>query len=125
MATTINNIEIEAAAESAYAVVSLMSATPLPTKVPATISVKAAITRRVKSQQKSINNFLPVLPIYFSMIIPMDFPSFLTEAYKAPKSCTAPKKSPPIINQRSTGTQPNTDAKIGPVTGPAPAMDEN
>lgn len=30
--------------------------------------------------------------MYFSMIIPMDLPSFFTDAYKAPKSCTAPKK---------------------------------
>lgn len=30
-----------------------------------------------------------------------------------------------MISHNRTGTQPNTDAKIGPVTGPAPAMDEN
>ena len=89
------------------------------------MSVKAAITSRVKSQQNSMKSFLPVLPMYFSIIIPIDLPSFLTEAYKAPKSCTAPKKRPPIISHRSTGTQPKTDARIGPVTGPAPAIDEN
>ena len=59
------------------------------------------------------------------MTKPIDFPSFLTEAYKEPKSCTAPKNNPPMINHRSTGTHPNTDARIGPVTGPAPAIDEN
>ena len=72
-----------------------------------------------------MKSFLPALPIYFSMIIPIDFPSFFTDAYKAPKSCTAPKNNPPINSQSNTGTQPNTDARIGPVTGPAPAMDEN
>ena len=89
------------------------------------MSVNAAITRSVNSQQKSMNSFLPAFPMYFSIIIPMDFPSFLTEAYSAPKSCTAPKNRPPTKSHRSTGTQPNTEARIGPVTGPAPAMDEN
>ena len=99
--------------------------TPFPTNVPATISVNAAITRSVNNQQNNMNNLRPVLPIYFSMIIPMDFPSFFTDAYKAPKSCTAPKNNPPMSNQSNTGTHPNTDAKIGPVTGPAPAIEEN
>ena len=72
-----------------------------------------------------MKSFLPVFPIYFSISIPMDFPSFLTDAYSAPKSCTAPKNNPPMISHNKTGTHPNTDARIGPVTGPAPAMDEN
>ena len=55
----------------------------------------------------------------------MDLPSFFTLAYKAPKSVTAPKKIPPISTHKSTGTQPNTAAWIAPVTGPAPAIDEN
>ena len=83
------------------------------------------LLRNSHSLQNSINNFRPVLPMYFSMIIPIDFPSFLTEAYSAPKSCTAPKNKPPISSHNNTGTQPNTDARIGPVTGPAPAMEEN
>ena len=33
-----------------------------------------------KSQQKSKKSFLPVLPMYFSISIPMDLPWFLTEA---------------------------------------------
>ena len=32
---------------------------------------------------------------------------------------------PPMMSHKSTGTQPNTEARIGPVTGPAPAMEEN
>ena len=48
------------------------------------------------------------------------------DVYKRqPKSCTAPKNRPPISSHNNTGTQPNTDARIGPVTGPAPAMEEN
>ena len=51
--------------------------------------------------------------------------SFLTDAYRAPKSCTAPKNNPPTTIHKNTGTHPNTLARIGPVTGPAPAIDEN
>ena len=94
-------------------------------KVPATISANAAITSRVNSQQNKRNSFRPVFPIYFSIKSPMDFPSFLTLAYKAPKSVTAPKKMPPKTIHRRTGTHPNTAAWIAPVTGPAPAMEEN
>ena len=63
-----------------------------------------------KSQQKSKKSFLPVLPIYFSISIPIDLPSFLTEAYSAPKSVTAPKNTPPISTHSSTGSQPNAAA---------------
>ena len=94
-------------------------------KVPATIEVKAAITMQQKSQMKSRNRRRPVLPMYFSMSSPKDLPLFLTEAYRAPKSCTAPKNTPPTITHRSTGSQPNIMATIVPVTGPAPQMDEN
>ena len=60
-----------------------MPSTPFPTNVPATMSVNAAMTSRVNSQQNSMKSFRPVLPIYFSIIIPIDLPSFLTEAYSA------------------------------------------
>ena len=50
------------------------------------IDVKAAITSTEKSQQNSEKNLRPVLPIYFSMMRPMDLPSFFTEAYSAAKS---------------------------------------
>ena len=73
-------VEMEAAAESAYAFAVPVIPSPLPTNVPATMSVKAAITNKVNNQQNSMNNFLPVLPMYFSIIIPIDLPSFLTDA---------------------------------------------
>ena len=96
-----------------------------PLNVEDVMEVNAAITSNENSQQNNVKNLRPFLPMYFSMIKPMDLPSFFTEAYKAEKSCTAPKKIPPINSQRSAGTQPNTAARIGPCTGPAPAMDEN
>ena len=127
IATTIKSIDIEAAEAFAFLVAAENASVPAPVlmKVPATISVNAAITSNVKSQQNNMNSFLPNLPMYFSMIIPIDFPSFLTDAYREPKSCTAPKNNPPTSNHRRKGNQPNTDASIGPVTGPAPAIDEN
>ena len=91
----------------------------------ATISEKAAITSKVNIQANKKKNFLPAFPMYCSIKPPIDLPSFLTDAYKAAKSCTAPKNIPPISNHNKTGTQPNIAAIIGPVTGPAPAIDEN
>ena len=78
--------------------------------VPATISANAAITIKVNNQQNARNNFLPSLPIYFSIKSPIDLPSFFTLAYNAPKSVTAPKKIPPINTHKSTGSHPNTAA---------------
>ena len=90
IANTINNIDTEAAAPFAntgdVTAAPVAASTGNALKVPATISVNAAITSRVNNQQKSIKSFLPVFPIYFSISIPMDFPSFLTDAYNAPKS---------------------------------------
>ena len=122
MATTMYSIEMEAAA--ALGVARPPSALK-PLKVLATISAKAAVTSRVNSHENKRNIFLPVLPMYCSISMPIDLPSFLTEAYSAVKSCTAPKKMPPIISHSITGAQPNIAAIIGPVTGPAPVMDEN
>ena len=68
------------------------------------------MTMPQNSQQNSRNNLRPSLPMYFSISMPMDLPSFLTEAYRAPKSVTAPKKMPPSSTHRSTGTQPNAAA---------------
>ena len=76
-APKINNIEIEAAAAFGEL---LAPVTVNPLKVPATISVKAAITSKVNNQENRRNNFLPVLPMYFSIRTPMDLPSFFTEA---------------------------------------------
>ena len=44
------------------------------------------------------------------MMYPMVFPRFFTEAYREAKSCTAPKNTPPIRIQSSTGSQPNMAA---------------
>ena len=44
------------------------------------MSQKAAITRRVKSQQKMRKSWRPVRPTYSSMIMPMERPRFLTDA---------------------------------------------
>ena len=58
------------------------------------------------------------------MISPMDWPLWRIDANSAPKSCTPPKKIPPIRTHKRTGTQPKTAAWIGPLMGPAPAIDE-
>ena len=42
--------------------------------VPETISANTAMIKSEKSQQKSKKSFLPVLPIYFSISIPIDLP---------------------------------------------------
>ena len=96
-----------------------------PLNVPATTSANAATTKIQNSQQKSKNNFLPILPIYASITYPIVRPLFLTEAYIAEKSWTAPKNNPPIRIHNKTGTQPNTAAWIGPLIGPAPAIEAN
>ena len=58
-------------------------------------------------------------------MIPIDLPLFLTEANIEEKSWTAPKKIPPMMHQSITGSHPNTAAWIGPLIGPAPAIDAN
>lgn len=54
-----------------------------------------------------------------------DLPLFFIEAYRAPKSWTAPKKMPPTRTQSTTGSQPKAMATIVPVTGPAPQIELN
>ena len=113
MANAMNNREMVPAAPfvlAASASFKAPSTSVYALNVPATISANAAITRSVNSQQNNRNNFLPNLPIYFSIKSPIDFPSFLTLAYKAPKSVTAPKKMPPISTHSKTGSHPNTAA---------------
>ena len=63
--------------------------------------------------------------MYFSMSWASDLPLFFIEAYRAPKSCTAPKKMPPMRTHRTTGSQPKAMATIVPVTGPAPQIELN
>ena len=67
---------------------------------------------------------LDLRPMCFSITSPMDLPSWRMEANRAEKSCTPPKKMPPITIHRSTGIQPKNAAWMGPVMGPAPAMEE-
>ena len=69
IATTINNIEIDAAA--AFGVFNEPSEL-MPLNVVATISAKAAITSNEKIQANKKNNFLPALPIYCSITAPFN-----------------------------------------------------
>ena len=62
--------------------------------------------------------------MFAEMISPMDCPLLRTDANSAPKSWTPPKKIPPMRIHKVTGSHPNIAAPIGPVIGPAPAMDE-
>ena len=64
------------------------------------------------------------LLMFAEMISPMDCPLLRTDANSAPKSWTPPKKIPPMRIHKVTGSHPNIAAPIGPVIGPAPAMDE-
>ena len=107
-----NSREIVPAAplEAAVSARTVGSAEEKALKVPATISAKAAMTRSVNSQQNSRNSLRPKRPMYFSMMRPMDLPSFFTLAYSAPKSVTAPKKMPPSSSHSSTGSQPKAAA---------------
>ena len=59
--------------------------------------------------QAAVFGWLPVL-LWVLIRSPIDFPSFFTLAYKAPKSVTAPKKMPPISTHSKTGSHPNTAA---------------
>ena len=63
--------------------------------------------------------------MYPSIIKPIVLPLFLTDAYIEAKSWTAPKKTPPIKIQSKTGNHPKIAAWIGPLIGPAPAIDAN
>ena len=83
------------------------------------------MTRMQNSQQKSRNSTLPAPPMYSSMIRPSPLPLLRTEANREEKSCTAPKNMLPMMIQTSTGPQPNMAAIIGPLIGPAPAMEAN
>ena len=58
------------------------------------------------------------------IISPMDLPLFLTDASIEPKSLAAPKNNPPMMTHNVTGIHPKIAAWMGPVIGPAPAMDE-
>ena len=105
-----NRMEMVPAAPLVLAAASITPSASKALKVPATMSAKAAMTSSVNSQQNSRNTLRPNLPMYFSISRPMDLPSFLTLAYSAPKSVTAPKKMPPMRIHSSTGSQPKAAA---------------
>ena len=92
--------------------------------VPATTFTNEAITRIKTRSAKIMKSLFEVFPIEALMISPTDFPSFRAEAKSEPKSCKPPKKIPPITHHKKTGTQPKTAARIGPLIGPAPAIEE-
>ena len=65
------------------------------------------------------------MPSTFSwMTVASVWPLWRIEAKSAPKSCMAPMKMPPMSTHSKTGTQPKMAAWMGPLMGPAPAMDE-
>ena len=74
--------------------------------------------------EKMQNSFLAVSSMFSAMTVASVCPLWRMEANSAPKSCMAPKKMPPMSTHRSTGTQPKMAAWMGPLMGPAPAMDE-
>ena len=122
-ASNINNMEVVATAPFAATFVTApASFVANPLKVPATTSANAATTRMQNSQQNKRNNFFPSFPMYSSMIYPIVRPLFFTDAYMDAKSC---KNTPPMRIQSSTGSQPKIAAWMGPLIGPAPAMDAN
>ena len=63
------NIRVRSLGIDVYKRQLLAPVTVNPLKVPATISVKAAITSKVNNQENRRNNFLPVLPMYFSCLL--------------------------------------------------------
>ena len=93
-------------------------------KVPATTFTNEAITRIRTRSAKMIKSFFAFAPIVSLMISPTDFPLCLIDAKSEPKSWTPPKKIPPIMHHKNTGTHPKTAACIGPLIGPAPAIEE-
>ena len=109
-ANTMNMMDTIPAAPLVWAASASAPSAPKALKVPATMSAKAAMTMPQNSQQNSRNSLRPVLPMYFSISMPMLLPSFLTEAYRAPKSVTAPKKMPPSRTHSRTGSQPKAAA---------------
>ena len=126
IASTMNRTEIVAVERFALRLApsnALPAALVVP-KVDATMDANAATTSSSVSHAKVRNRRFAFWPIVSRMTSPMDWPLLRTEAKSAPKSWTPPKKMPPTTTQRRTGTQPKIAAWIGPLIGPAPAIDE-
>jgi len=83
-------------------------------------------TTKINATQTNIRKIIPALrEINFSDIVPMDLPSSLTEARRERKSWTPPMKIEPNIAQSIAGNGPHhMNANIGPIMGPAPAIEE-
>src|SRR5574344_1368182 len=88
------------------------------------MSVNAATTRPMVSQAYQLKIVFPRLETFVLMISPIDLPSLSKEAASEPKAGTPPTNTEPMTIQRYTGIHPNAAARIGPVIGPAPAIDE-
>ena len=126
IAITINKSET-IATEAFVSLTASLTAAPaalVVPNVPATIDANAATTRIRVRYAKIIKSLFALFPILTEIISPIDWPLWRSDANNAPKSCTPPKKMPPINTHKTTGTQPKIAAPIGPVIGPAPAIDE-
>ena len=88
------------------------------------MEAKAATTKTSVRKEKMQNSFLASGSMFFSMTAASVWPLLRREANRAPKSCMAPKKIPPMRTHSSTGTQPKMAAWMGPLMGPAPAIEE-
>ena len=88
------------------------------------MAAKAATTRIRVRYEKMIKRRFARRDMLAEITSPMDCPLCRIEANNAPKSWTPPKNTPPTRIHRVTGSQPNMAAPIGPVIGPAPAIDE-
>ena len=93
-------------------------------KVPATTLTNEATTKSKTKIANSVKSLPAIGPIDCLIISPTDFPLLRIDAKSEPKSCKPPKKIPPITHHSETGNQPKTEAIIGPLIGPAPAIDE-
>ena len=61
-------------------------------------------------------------PISVRAISARDLPLWRTEATSTVKSCTAPAMTAPTTSQIKPGANPNCAVRVGPTSGPAPAM---
>ena len=121
-ATPMNSTEIMAVCWLARLVASVAAAET--TNVFATMDANAATTSSRVRYAKMQNSFLAVSSMFSATTVASVWPLWRMDANSEPKSCMAPKKMPPMSTHKSTGTQPNTAAWMGPLMGPAPAMDE-
>jgi len=92
-------------------------------KVRATMAANTAITRISVARAKIRKKVLPVMPMFSSMISPIELPRCRMLATRLDMSCAPPRKIEPMSTQSTTGTQPKTAAVTGPMMGAAPAIE--